>query len=124
MRVTMGRQAVVLLMLVSLLGAACATTGTAGNGGPGKAGAVARPFPGAPRPPSAPDAPADAAGPPAATTPPSVTLLPAIVTTALTLRGMPYRNGGSQPSDGFDCSGLVQWVFAQHGTPLPRDVRQ
>jgi len=37
---------------------------------------------------------------------------------------MPYRNGGSQPSDGFDCSGLVQWVFAQHGTVLPRDVRQ
>jgi cell wall-associated NlpC family hydrolase len=37
---------------------------------------------------------------------------------------MPYRNGGSRPSDGFDCSGLVQWVFGQHGTALPREVRQ
>lgn len=38
------------------------------------------------------------------------------------LRGIPYRNGGSDPS-GFDCSGLVQWVFAQNGVRLPRDVR-
>ena len=36
---------------------------------------------------------------------------------------MPYRNGGSDPS-GFDCSGFVQWVFAQHGVPLPREVRE
>jgi cell wall-associated NlpC family hydrolase len=47
-----------------------------------------------------------------------------VVATALTLRGTPYRNGGSEPSGGFDCSGFVQWVFAQHGTPLPRDVKQ
>ena len=32
-------------------------------------------------------------------------------------------NGGSDPSRGFDCSGFVQWVFAQHGTALPREVR-
>ncbi len=37
------------------------------------------------------------------------------------LRGIHYLNGGSDPS-GFDCSGLVQWVFAQHGITLPRDV--
>jgi cell wall-associated NlpC family hydrolase len=119
MHVTMGRQGLVLLMLVSSLGAACATTGTAGKGHP-----VPRPFPGAPLPPSASDAPADAAVPRTAPAPTIVTALPPIVTTALTLRGTPYRNGGSQPSDGFDCSGLVQWVFAQHGTVLPRDVRQ
>ena len=35
---------------------------------------------------------------------------------------MPYRNGGSDPT-GFDCSGFVQWVFAQHGLRLPREVR-
>ena len=38
------------------------------------------------------------------------------------LRGTPYRNGGSDPS-GFDCSGFVQWVFSQHGTKLPREVK-
>ena len=118
MRVTMSRQAVALLLLVSSLGAACATTRTTAGKGPN----VPRPFPGAPLPPSTSDAPVET--PPIATSPPLVDALPAVVTTALTLRGMPYRNGGSQPSDGFDCSGLVQWVFAQHGTVLPRDVRQ
>jgi cell wall-associated NlpC family hydrolase len=34
--------------------------------------------------------------------------------------GVPYRNGGDTPRVGFDCSGLVQWSFAQHGIPLPR----
>jgi cell wall-associated NlpC family hydrolase len=43
--------------------------------------------------------------------------------TALSYRGVPYRNGGSDPS-GFDCSGLVQWVFAQYGLRLPREVRE
>jgi cell wall-associated NlpC family hydrolase len=45
-----------------------------------------------------------------------------LVGTALDLRGSPYRNGGSDPS-GFDCSGFTQYVFAQHGVTLPRDVR-
>jgi cell wall-associated NlpC family hydrolase len=118
MRVTMSRQAVALLLLVSSLGAACATTRTTAGKGPN----VPRPFPGAPLPPSTADTPP--AAPPVAIPPPVVDALPGVVTTALTLRGTPYRNGGSQPSVGFDCSGLVQWVFAQHGTVLPRDVRQ
>jgi cell wall-associated NlpC family hydrolase len=46
-----------------------------------------------------------------------------VVETAMKLRGAPYRNGGSDPS-GFDCSGFVQWVFAQSGMRLPREVRE
>jgi cell wall-associated NlpC family hydrolase len=44
--------------------------------------------------------------------------------TALGLRGAPYRNGGADPSSGFDCSGLVWYVFAQHGLALPRTVEE
>ncbi len=78
-----------------------------------------RPFPGAAAPPrstpSAPSAPAaDAAAAPLIETP--------VVSLALSLKGTPYRNGGSDPT-GFDCSGFVQWVFAQQGLALPREVR-
>jgi cell wall-associated NlpC family hydrolase len=47
----------------------------------------------------------------------------ALVGTALALRGTPYRNGGSDPN-GFDCSGFTQYVFAQYGVALPREVRE
>lgn len=34
--------------------------------------------------------------------------------------GTPYRIGRSKPGQGFDCSGLVWWVYRQHGIDLPR----
>jgi len=48
---------------------------------------------------------------------------PALVGTALSLRGAPYRNGGSDPA-GFDCSGFVAYVFAQQGLYMPRTVSE
>jgi cell wall-associated NlpC family hydrolase len=40
------------------------------------------------------------------------------VETALGYHGVPYLWGGESPR-GFDCSGLVMYVFRQHGVSLP-----
>jgi cell wall-associated NlpC family hydrolase len=39
---------------------------------------------------------------------------------ALVMVGRPYRFGGSRPSTGFDCSGLVHYSFRQAGVSVPR----
>jgi cell wall-associated NlpC family hydrolase len=90
-------------LLILLLPVACAACASSG--------AVPRPFPGAAVPPGTG---ASTAAPGGAS---------AVVATALMYTGVPYRNGGSDPS-GFDCSGFVQWVFAQLGEGLPREVRE
>ena len=86
----------VTLLLVSLLGG-CASSG-----------AVPRPFPvpgGAREPDKAAIAGDTVAG------------------DALAFQGTPYRAAGTDPS-GFDCSGLVQYVFARHGVAVPRSVAE
>jgi cell wall-associated NlpC family hydrolase len=98
-----------LIALASLLAMACASTG-----------AVPRPFPlpGGAHPPAA------APGAPGPSAPDGVADGYSISSTALSLRGAPYRNGGTDPQQGFDCSGFVHYVYTQHGVKMPRDVRQ
>jgi cell wall-associated NlpC family hydrolase len=108
-------------LALSISAAACASAG----------GATPRPFPGATVPRPAPPAPVaaippdelPAPAPPASILPPPDTAAAALVATALELLGVPYQNGGTT-SDGFDCSGFTQYVFARHGLLLPREVRE
>lgn len=48
----------------------------------------------------------------------------AIRNTALSTVGTPYVLGGTSPSRGFDCSGLVVWSYAKHGLQVPRTARE
>lgn len=107
---TFRASAALAITAFAVLASACASTG-----------AIPRPFP----------MPGGASGPAPASTPaseapeqPGVDPVDsyALVGTALSLRGVAYRNGGVDPN-GFDCSGFTQYVFAQHGVGLPREVR-
>jgi cell wall-associated NlpC family hydrolase len=43
-----------------------------------------------------------------------------IVSFALSQVGTPYKFGGTTPMSGFDCSGLVQYVYSRHYLTPPR----
>jgi cell wall-associated NlpC family hydrolase len=96
-----------MALLGVLAAAGCATSG-----------AVPRPFPN----PNEPAHGAPQPHPPPQTSPTLGAGSP-VVETALALRGVPYRNGGSDPS-GFDCSGFVWYVFGRHGIAVPRTVSE
>ena len=44
----------------------------------------------------------------------------AAVQAALSQLGVPYAWGGETAGQGFDCSGLTQWAWAQAGVSIPR----
>jgi cell wall-associated NlpC family hydrolase len=68
--------------------------------------------------------------PPSARPPPPPPVAPAtvpgaaghVVETALQVLGTPYAWGGTA-ANGYDCSGLVQYSYAQHGVRVPRMSR-
>lgn len=55
--------------------------------------------------------------------PTSSSLVKTVLQRAFSLLGTPYRWGGSSPESGFDCSGLVGYVFRTIGIDLPRVSR-
>lgn len=48
----------------------------------------------------------------------------AVIKTAKNMLGVKYRYGGTSPSRGFDCSGLVQYSHKSAGINLPRTTGQ
>ena len=125
----MGHLRSAVFLFAALAAAGCASSGAVPKPVPGAPTPTARPAPNAPgiaEPSPAGRAPEHAAAPGGAIpVPPPLDGTPGALAlaTALDLRGVPYRNGGSDPS-GFDCSGLVQWAFARNGHALPREVRE
>ncbi len=46
-----------------------------------------------------------------------------IINYAKTFLGIKYTWGGNSPAEGFDCSGIVKYVFAHYGYSTPRVSR-
>ncbi|MBM3808645.1 MAG: NlpC/P60 family protein [Acidimicrobiia bacterium] len=118
-----GRLVVIVLAASSL--AACARSGMVYTPHP-------FPVPGGRPVPVATPAPTDPTAPPVVPPPGRTPAVgprsgnadgDALSGTAMSLRGAPYKNGGIDPN-GFDCSGFVRYVYAQHGVPMPREVRE
>lgn len=76
------------------------------------------PRPAPPPGPSVVTAPWPSPGP-AATAEPTGSVTARVVSVALASIGTPYLWGGTG-EDGFDCSGLIQYAYAQSGILLPR----
>jgi cell wall-associated NlpC family hydrolase len=81
-----------------------------------------QPDPDAPTPIATPASPV--AAPQTPTTTPvtaSSRVADSVIATATEVMGRPYKYGGTgQNGGGFDCSGLIQYAYAQHGVTLPR----
>lgn len=78
------------IMTIALFAAGCAGTPSRGPGTDGRTG----------------QAPDDVRG--------------SIAQLALSMVGEPYRYGGADPSEGFDCSGLVHYTYTSNGHAVPR----
>jgi cell wall-associated NlpC family hydrolase len=101
---------VLLALVAHVLSVACASSGAV---------APPLPFPSAPAVPSS-----SPTSDPPSLAPTSLPEADVIVQDALAFQGVRYQLGGEDPAGGFDCSGLVRYVFEQHHVDVPRTVAE